>query len=87
MIFFSFFQFLLFFFSLKWKLSRQRDTRFIVWLIFIPADCELLVVHKKEFDEILKSTLAERYDNIRTAMERFEYFKNYTEAKVWARSH
>ena len=41
-----------------------------------------MVLHKEEFDEILKDTLAERYDNIKTAMERFEYFKNYTDAKV-----
>jgi hypothetical protein len=65
---------------LRWK--GTRGDLIVVLNYFFAADCELLLLYKEDFDEILKDTLEEKYENIRTSLKRFEYFKNYTEAKV-----
>jgi hypothetical protein len=76
------------FLSLGCKRSKQRVTEKIVYRVcvcvclFFVADCELLFLYKQEFDEILKSTLEAKHENITSALRRFEYFNNYTDAKV-----
>lgn len=46
------------------------------------AECELLCVYKEDFDEILKDIMETRHEDIRSAVRRFEYFKNFTDEKV-----
>jgi hypothetical protein len=46
------------------------------------ADVELLCVYKEEFDEILKQTMATKHENVKAAIRRFDYFKNFTDEKV-----
>lgn len=46
------------------------------------TDCELLVLYKEDFDQILKSTLEAKHENIKKALQRFEYFNNYTVEKI-----
>ncbi|KAG5671781.1 hypothetical protein PVAND_001958 [Polypedilum vanderplanki] len=46
------------------------------------TDCQLLVLYKKDFVKILKPTLEAKYENIKKALRRFEYFNNYTDAKI-----
>lgn len=47
----------------------------------ILADCELLCVYWEDFDKLLYEKLATKHEQIKTAMRRFEYFKNFSEAK------
>lgn len=51
-------------------------------LLFVLADCELLCIYKEDFNEILKEVMGTKHENIKSAVKRFEYFKNFTEEKV-----
>lgn len=46
------------------------------------APVELLYVHKKDFDRILKKRMQGKHEDIKKAIKRFEYFKNFTNEKV-----
>jgi hypothetical protein len=48
----------------------------------LAADCEFLCVYKEDFDEILRDTMETKHEDIKKAVRRFEYFKNFTDEKV-----
>lgn len=52
------------------------------FFVFIAADCELFCVYKEDFDEILRETMETKHEDIKSAIRRFEYFKNFTNEKV-----
>lgn len=49
---------------------------------FFLADCELLCVYKEDFDELLKEIMETKHEDIKKAIRRFEYFKNFSDEKV-----
>uniref|UniRef100_A0A182MY57 Cyclic nucleotide-binding domain-containing protein n=1 Tax=Anopheles dirus TaxID=7168 RepID=A0A182MY57_9DIPT len=49
------------------------------------TDCELLCLHRADFDRILKRTLLERWRQLQLALARFDYFKYWTNDQVRAR--
>lgn len=46
------------------------------------ADCELLCLSRADFDRILKHTLLDRWRQLQLALERFDYFKYWTNDQV-----
>lgn len=50
--------------------------------VLISANCELLCVYKEDFNVILKETMSKKNENIKSAIRRFEYFKNFSDDKV-----
>lgn len=46
------------------------------------APCELLCVKKKDFDIVLKESVKEQWDEIQTAMRRFNYFDGWDDVAV-----
>ncbi|CRK89954.1 CLUMA_CG003682, isoform A [Clunio marinus] len=46
------------------------------------TDCELLCVYKEDFDAILKETMESKDENIKSAIRRFNYFKNFSEETI-----
>uniref|UniRef100_A0A182KBM0 Cyclic nucleotide-binding domain-containing protein n=1 Tax=Anopheles christyi TaxID=43041 RepID=A0A182KBM0_9DIPT len=46
------------------------------------TDCELLCLGRTDFDRILKHTLLERWRQLQLALERFDYFKYWTNDQV-----
>lgn len=73
-------------FSLAWKQSKYKVRLSIIlynkYFIYFVADCELLLLYKEDFDNILRPTLEAKHENITKALQRFEYFNNYTVEKV-----
>jgi hypothetical protein len=74
-----YFRSLSFFFSALLEKSGIVDGFYSIPFL---VDCEVLILLKDEFNLILRETLEQKHDNIRRAMRRFEYFDNYTQAKV-----
>lgn len=54
---------------------------FFYYFVF-SADCELLCVFKEDFDQVLKEPMETKHEDIKSAVRRFEYFKNFTDEKV-----
>ncbi|EAA03229.3 AGAP011524-PA, partial [Anopheles gambiae str. PEST] len=46
------------------------------------TDCELLCLSRADFDRILKHTLLDRWRQLQLALERFDYFKYWTNDQV-----
>ena len=63
------------------KSFRSIETWKLV-LLYFTADVELLCIYKEEFDVILKETMGGKHENIKSAIRRFDYFKNFTDEKV-----
>ncbi|CAO1431204.1 unnamed protein product [Diamesa serratosioi] len=45
------------------------------------TDCELLCVYWEDFDKLLYATLATKHEQIKIALRRFDYFKNFSDEK------
>lgn len=76
---------------MKIETGIASEFRFTCWKAFdlfereylsSSANCELLCVYKEDFDEVLRETMETKHENIKTAVRRFEYFKNFTDEKV-----
>lgn len=70
---------------ISFQLENFQNSLKTFRLLFIlshSAPVELLCVHKDDFDKILKSRMQTKHEDIKKAIKRFEYFKNFTDEKV-----
>lgn len=68
------------------SMRRNKTTCMFVLLKLIPDHCEVLMLLRENFKDVLMATVQQQWEEVRLAMLMFTYFESFDEVSIFLTS-